>query len=141
MLTSDLDALLAQELIYLNVALNNLTSINHLQGCESLQKLDLSVNFIAADGLSSVTTLRHNTGLRDLHLLGNPCTAWSQHRQYVVGVLPQLGSLVSRYCTRITGIWVRHAFYTVCLRCRMGGASQIQIEHWRRRHYRSWQSS
>ncbi len=90
--------LVAQELIYLNVALNNLTSIENLQGCESLQKLDLSVNFIAAGRLPSVTTLQHNTGLRELHLLGNPCTAWSQHRQYVVAVLPQLESLVSGCC-------------------------------------------
>ena len=80
----------------MNVALNNLTSISHLQRCEALQKLDVSVNFIAAEGLASVTTLQHNTGLCELHLLGNPCTAWSQHRQYVVAVLPQLKSLVSR---------------------------------------------
>ena len=85
----------AQELVYLNVALNNLTAIDHLQRCESLQKLDLSVNFIDASGLSSMTTLQHNTGLRQLHLLGNPCTAWARHRQYVAGVLPQLESLVS----------------------------------------------
>ena len=82
----------------MNVALNNLTYIDHLHRCESLQKLDLSVNFVATDALSSVTTLQHNTGLRELHLLGNPCTAWPQHRQYVIAVLPQLGSLV-RVCS------------------------------------------
>ena len=115
--------LLAQELIYLNVALNNLTSINHLQGCESLQKLDLSVNFVAADRLSSVTTLQHNTGLREMHLLGNPCAAWSHHRQYVAAVLPQLESLVSGYMRRIpVEFAVVNVSFCECNLCRMGDA-------------------
>ncbi len=87
--------------MYLNVALNNLTVIDHLQRCESLQKLDLSVNFIDASGLSSVTTLQHNTGLRELHLLGNPCTSWARHRKYVACVLPQLETLVSPPADRV----------------------------------------
>ena len=36
----------AQELQHLNMAVNNLTKVQNLQGCESLAKLDLSVNFI-----------------------------------------------------------------------------------------------
>jgi protein TilB len=95
------DCTRAQELVYLNVALNNLTAIDHLQRCESLQKLDLSVNFIDASGLSSVTTLQHNTGLRELHLLGNPCTSWARHRKYVACVLPQLETLVSPPADRV----------------------------------------
>ena len=123
-----------QELIYLNVALNNLTSIDYLHGCESLQKLDMSVNFVAVDRLSSVTSLQHNTSLREVHLLGNPCTGWSQHRQYVVAVLPQLETLVSvegnRHRWRLGVAWV---WLSGCNGCRMGGAYHRQTGRWRTR--------
>jgi protein TilB len=35
-----------KELDYLNLALNNISIIENLEGCESLRKLDLTVNFI-----------------------------------------------------------------------------------------------
>ncbi|MEQ2179742.1 Protein tilB [Goodea atripinnis] len=57
-------------------------------GCESLQKLDLTVNFVGL--LSSVESLKHNIHLRELFLVGNPCTEFQGYRQYVVAALPQL---------------------------------------------------
>lgn len=57
-------------------------------GCESLQKLDLTVNFVGR--LSSVESLRHNVHLTELFLVGNPCTEFEGYRQYVVSSLPQL---------------------------------------------------
>ena len=57
-------------------------------GCESLQKLDLTVNFVGR--LSSVESLRHNVHLAELFLVGNPCTEFEGYRQYVVASLPQL---------------------------------------------------
>ncbi|XP_048867633.1 dynein axonemal assembly factor 11 isoform X2 [Brienomyrus brachyistius] len=57
-------------------------------GCESLQKLDLTVNFIGK--LSSIESLRHNLHLRELFLVGNPCTEFEGYRQFVVASLPQL---------------------------------------------------
>lgn len=57
-------------------------------GCESLRKLDLTVNFVGL--LSSVESLQHNAHLRELYLVGNPCTEFQGYRQYVVAALPQL---------------------------------------------------
>ncbi|CAK6975942.1 LOW QUALITY PROTEIN: dynein axonemal assembly factor 11 [Scomber scombrus] len=73
---------------YLNLALNNIEVIENLEGCESLQKLDLTVNFVGR--LSSVESLQHNVHLRELFLVGNPCTEFEGYRQYVVASLPQL---------------------------------------------------
>ncbi|KAM9844976.1 dynein axonemal assembly factor 11 [Aulostomus maculatus] len=77
-----------KKLEYLNLALNNVEVIENLEGCESLQKLDLTVNFVGR--LSSVETLQHNIHLRELFLVGNPCTQFDGYRSYVVSCLPQL---------------------------------------------------
>ncbi|XP_062336495.1 dynein axonemal assembly factor 11 isoform X1 [Osmerus eperlanus] len=77
-----------KKLEYLNLALNNIELIENLEGCESLQKLDLTVNFVGQ--VSSVESLRSNLHLRELFLVGNPCTEFEGYRQYVVASLPQL---------------------------------------------------
>uniref|UniRef100_A0A671L2U4 Leucine-rich repeat-containing protein 6 n=1 Tax=Sinocyclocheilus anshuiensis TaxID=1608454 RepID=A0A671L2U4_9TELE len=77
-----------KKLEYLNLALNNIEFIENLEGCESLQKLDLTVNFVGK--LSSVESLKQNLHLRELYLVGNPCTEFHGYRQYVVAFLPQL---------------------------------------------------
>lgn len=77
------------------MAVNNLTKIQNLQRCESLQKLDLTVNFLDKAGLLSVQSLQQNEHLSELYLLGNPCAEWPGYRQFVVGTLPQLRKLVS----------------------------------------------
>mmetsp|Transcript_29508 Transcript_29508/g.65337 ORF Transcript_29508/g.65337 Transcript_29508/m.65337 type:complete len:438 (+) Transcript_29508:154-1467(+) len=82
-----------KELQYLNLAVNNITKLQNLQRCESLTKLDLTVNFISKAGLLSICSLQANEGLRELHLLGNPCTDWGGYRQYVIAQLPQLTKL------------------------------------------------
>lgn len=87
-----------QELQYLNVAVNNIVKIQNLQRCESLQKLDLTVNFIPKAGLLSIASLAGSYNLQELYLIGNPCTDWPGYRQYVVGNLPQLSKLVSCTC-------------------------------------------
>ncbi|XP_038143599.1 protein tilB homolog isoform X2 [Cyprinodon tularosa] len=77
-----------KKLEYLNLALNNIEVVENLEGCESLQKLDLTVNFVGL--LSSVDSLKNNIHLRELFLVGNPCTEFQGYRQYVVAALPQL---------------------------------------------------
>ena len=57
-------------------------------GCESLQKLDLTLNFVGR--VSSVGALTHNVHLRELFLMGNPCADFQGYRPYVVTLLPQL---------------------------------------------------
>lgn len=86
------------------MALNNLTACHSLTSCEALKKLDLSVNFIDVDGIASLRHLQKNLELRELHLLGNPCTHWHGYRQFVVATLPQLTSLVSKISQKITAI-------------------------------------
>ncbi len=84
----------SQELQYLNLAINNITRIENLHRCESLTKLDLTMNFIDRPALSSLANLQPLIFLRELHLLGNPCTKWSSYRAYVIAMLPQLQTLV-----------------------------------------------
>ncbi|ORX84759.1 outer arm dynein light chain 1 [Anaeromyces robustus] len=73
---------------YLNLALNNITKIENLEGCESLEKLDFTVNFI--EDITCVTSLKNNIHLRELFLVGNPCTKIEGYREYVINALPQL---------------------------------------------------
>lgn len=47
------------------------TQIENLQRCESLTKLDLTVNFIDKKGLLSIDSLAANYKLRDLYLTGS----------------------------------------------------------------------
>ena len=84
-----------QELKYLNLAINNITRIENLHRCESLTKLDLTMNFIDCPSLTSIANLQPLVFLRELHLLGNPCTKWSSYQAYVIAMLPQLRILVS----------------------------------------------
>jgi protein TilB len=76
------------ELEYLNMALNNVTVIEGLEGCEKLNKLDLTCNFIV--DLVSVEALKPNPLLRELYLIGNPCDKFEGYREFVIGTLPQL---------------------------------------------------
>lgn len=64
-----------KDLKYLNVALNNISKIENLEGCESLFKLDLTCNFIELDDFEeSLYNLKKVTSVRELYLTGNPCT-------------------------------------------------------------------
>ena len=40
-----------KELEYINLALNNISVIENIEGCESLNKLDLTLNFIDIEDL------------------------------------------------------------------------------------------
>lgn len=86
-----------QELEYLNLAVNNITRIQNLQKCESLKKLDLTVNFVDKAGLLSLHSLEANYNLQELFLLGNPCAEWHGYRKFVIAKLPNLKRLVSRF--------------------------------------------
>ena len=55
------------------------------------------MNFIPLAALTSVTNLAGLYALRELCLLGNPCTQWKLYRPYVLAMLPQLQQLVIPY--------------------------------------------
>ncbi|GLH16772.1 Protein tilB homolog [Gryllus bimaculatus] len=93
-----------KRLEYLNLSLNNIERIENLEGCESLAKLDLTLNFVGE--LTSIVTLVNNIHLKTLkcilcinffeisrYLTGNPCTDYVGYRDYVIATLPQLQSL------------------------------------------------
>lgn len=67
-------------------------------GCEFLEKLDLTLNFVG--DLLSIESLTCNVHLKELYLTGNPCTDYHGYRDYVVAVLPQLVSLDGTKITR-----------------------------------------
>ena len=83
-----------QELQFLNLAINNITKVQNLQRCESLARLDLTMNFIGKASLQSVGSLSANIFLTELHLVGNPCTEWASYRPFVIASVPQLLKLV-----------------------------------------------
>ena len=63
-----------KRLTYLNASLNNITAIENLDGCESLEKLDLTGNFVDVESMEkSMGYLSKNERLRSLFLVGNPC--------------------------------------------------------------------
>lgn len=76
------------QLEYLNLALNNVEIVEGLEGCEKLNKLDLTCNFIV--DITSIKCLQANYNLRELHLIGNPCDKFDGYREFVIATLPQL---------------------------------------------------
>lgn len=78
-----------KELEYLNLALNNISVIEGIDGCESLRKLDLTVNFIDLEDLEeSLINLRKIENIRELFLTGNPCTDWKGYKEFVIATVP-----------------------------------------------------
>ena len=88
-----------KELEYANFAVNNIRKIENLQRCESLTKLDLTMNFVEKASLLTVHTLRENYALEDLYLMGNPCAEFGGYRPFVIGTLPQLKRLDGKEVT------------------------------------------
>lgn len=86
---------------YLNVSLNNIATIENLDGCESLEKLDLTGNFLDVTSIeSSMENLSKCERLRSLFLVGNPCAEeFERLREYVICALPGLMFLDGREIT------------------------------------------
>lgn len=83
-----------KELEYINVCVNNISLIEGVWGCESLQKLDLTLNFIDIEDFEeSVDNLADLPDFREIYLLGNPCTDWPHWKEYLMARLPNLGRI------------------------------------------------
>lgn len=80
-----------KKLEYLNLAINNIERVEGLEKLESLQKLDLTLNFIGE--LTSLENLIPCYNLRELHLIGNPCSDYPEYRDFVIGTLENLENL------------------------------------------------
>ena len=92
---------------YLNLAMNNVTTIENLEKCESLVKLDLTMNFITLKGLLKLNRLAVNHSLRQLFLMGNPCADFEGYRSFVIGTLPQLTHVDGTDVTHVERIIAR----------------------------------
>jgi protein TilB len=97
-----------KRLVYLQLALNNIKVIENLQGCESLQKLDLTVNFI--EDLICIESLACNMHLRELYLVGNPCAEKKGYREFVITALPQLVMLDGKEISKSERIVARQVY-------------------------------
>ena len=85
-----------KELEYLNLAVNNVSKIEGLGTCESLYKLDLTLNFIDLDTFKdSIEHLALCPSIKELVLTGNPCTDWKDYKDYIIAKIPQLRRLDS----------------------------------------------
>ena len=83
-----------KELEYLNMAVNNVIKIEGLKRCESLKKLDLTLNFIDIEDLQeSLEHLDWCPLLDELTLTGNPCTDWEKWKEYTIAKVPQIKRL------------------------------------------------
>jgi len=72
----------------LNLAINNITKIEGLKFCESLNKLDLTLNFIEPENFeSSLNELSYCEQLRELYLTGNPVCDWPKYKEYIMAKL------------------------------------------------------
>jgi protein TilB len=80
-----------KELEYLNLAVNSVSKIEGVKRCESLNKLDLTLNFIDVEDLKeSCENLEFNYLFTDLYLTGTPCLDWTGCRDYVIAKVETL---------------------------------------------------
>ena len=76
------------------MAVNNVIKIEGLKRCESLKKLDLTLNFIDIEDLQeSLEHLDWCPLLDELTLTGNPCTDWEKWKEYTIAKVPQIKRL------------------------------------------------
>jgi hypothetical protein len=100
-----------KELKYLSLAVNNIVRIENLEWCESLEKLDLTVNFIE-DPLC-LENLRENYNLKELFLIGNPCTSKEGFRLFAIETLPQLKRLDGEPVSRTERLRARQEYLSI----------------------------
>jgi len=83
-----------KELEYVNLAVNSINLIEGIRGCESLQKLDFTLNFIDIEDFEeSVDNLAELNDFREIYMCGNPCTDWPHWKEYLMARIPSLGRI------------------------------------------------
>jgi protein TilB len=83
-----------KELEYLNLAVNSVNTIGGLRRCESLRKMDFTLNFIDAEDLkSSCEELEWNPVFSELFMMGNPCMDWEEAKDYIIAKVDTINRL------------------------------------------------
>ena len=75
----------------------------------------------------SIAELRHNRQLRDLYLMGNPCTDWEGCREFVAAVLSNLEQLDGKAITRTERIVAQQKLPLLLKELRLK-AQQVRIK-------------
>lgn len=96
-----------RSLVYLNLAINRIEHVEGLETCESLVKLDLTLNAIY--DYRDFKSLSRLERLRELHIIGNPCLDHEMCRNYIIATLPHLEQLDDLAVTRTVRIQAQEA--------------------------------
>jgi protein TilB len=116
-----------KELEYINLAVNNVSKIEGIRHCESLMKLDLTLNFIDVEDLEeSVDNLAECEQMQDLYLTGNPCTYWPGYKQYVIGRVSQLRRLDGEEITKSGRLEARQRIKALTEQLRVAAAENLE---------------
>jgi protein TilB len=90
-----------KELEYLNLAVNSVSKIEGLRRCESLRKLDMTLNFLEIYDLKeSMEELEWNPVFSEFYLMGNPCLDWEHATDYIIAKVPTINRLDGTDITR-----------------------------------------
>ena len=83
------------------MAVNSVSKIEGIKRCESLNKLDMTLNFIDIEDLQdSCEEMEWCENLTEAYFTGNPCTDWEHFREYMIAKVPQLLRLDGTDVTR-----------------------------------------
>jgi protein TilB len=116
-----------KELEYINLAVNNVSKIEGIRHCESLMKIDLTLNFLDVEDLEeSVDNLMECEELQELYLTGNPCTSWEGYKEYVIGRVSQLKKLDGEDITKSQRLEARQKVKVLTDKLRIAAAENIQ---------------
>ena len=116
-----------KELEYLNLAVNNVKKIEGIRMCESLAKLDLTLNFIDVEDLEeSVDNLMECGEIQDVYLTGNPCCSWEGYKEYVIGRVSQLKRLDGEEITKSQRLDARQKVKQLTDKLRHAAAASIE---------------
>lgn len=75
--------------------------IEGLRRCESLRKLDMTLNFLDLEDLkSSCEELEWNPVISELYLMGNPCLDWADANDYIIAKVDTINRLDGNEITK-----------------------------------------
>ncbi len=116
-----------KELEYINLAVNNVSKIEGIRNCESLMKIDLTLNFVDIEDLEeSVDNLAECEELQEVYMTGNPCTYWEGFKEYVIGRVSQLKRLDGEEITKSQRLTARQKLKELSAKLKIAAAENIE---------------
>ena len=116
-----------KELEYINLAVNNVSKIEGIRNCESLMKIDLTLNFVDIEDLEeSVDNLAECEELQEVYMTGNPCTYWEGFKEYVIARVSQLKRLDGEEITKSQRLTARQKLKELSAKLKIAAAENIE---------------